>query len=71
MIIYNNVASPLNGTLGATFTLDIGVTGVTQAMGQQLAATSGLVMRLKTETFRGVATTTCSQRRQAGIPTTS
>jgi aminopeptidase Y len=30
---------------------------VTQAVGQQLAATPGLVMRLKTDTFRGIATT--------------
>ena len=57
VIIYNNAAGPLNGTLGATFTLDIGVTSVTQAMGQQLAATPGLVMRLNTDTFRGIATT--------------
>jgi aminopeptidase Y len=47
----------LNGTLGNTFTLNIGVTAVTQAVGQQLAATAGLVLRLKTDTFRGIATT--------------
>ena len=57
VIIYNNAAGPLNGTLGSTFTLNIGVTGVTQAVGQQLAATPGLVMWLKTDTFRGNATT--------------
>jgi len=57
VVIYNNIAGPLNGTLSATFTLNIGVTGVTQALGQQLAATPGLVMRLKTDTFRGIATT--------------
>ena len=57
VVIYNNIAGPLNGTLGNTFTLNIGVTGVTQAIGQQLAATPGLVMRLKTDTFRGIATT--------------
>lgn len=56
VIIYNNTAGELNGTLGATFTLDIPVTSVTQAMGQQLAATPGLFMRLKTDTFRGIAT---------------
>jgi aminopeptidase Y len=33
------------------------VVGVTQATGQQLAATSGLVLRIKTETLRGIATT--------------
>ena len=57
MIIYNNAPGVLNGTLGNGFTLDIPVTSVTQAVGQQLAATPGLVMRLKTETFRGIATT--------------
>ncbi len=57
VIIYNNIAGALNGTLGNTFTLNIGVTSVTQALGQQLAATPGLVVRVKTETFRGLATT--------------
>jgi Zn-dependent M28 family amino/carboxypeptidase len=57
VIIYNNAAGTINGTLGNGFTLDIGVTSVTQAVGQQLAATPGLVMRLKTDTFRGIATT--------------
>jgi Zn-dependent M28 family amino/carboxypeptidase len=57
VVIYNNIAGELAGTLGNTFTLDIGVTGITQAMGQQLAATPGLVLRLKTETLRGIATT--------------
>jgi len=47
----------LNGTLGSGFTLDIGDTSVTQAVGQQLAATPGLTMRLATDTFRGIATT--------------
>jgi aminopeptidase Y len=57
VVIYNNAAGTLNGTLGNGFTLNIGVTSVTQAVGQQLAATAGLVMRLKTDTFRGIATT--------------
>lgn len=57
VVIYNNAAGPLNGTLGNTFTLDLPVVGVTQATGQQLAATSGLVLRIKTETLRGIATT--------------
>ncbi len=56
VIIYNNAPGVLNGTLGATFTLDIPVTSVTQAVGQQLAATPGLVMHLKTDTFKGLAT---------------
>jgi len=57
VVIYNNIPGALSGTLGNTFTLDIGATGVTQAVGEQLAATPGLVMRLKTDTFRGIATT--------------
>ena len=57
VIIYNNAPGVLNGTLGNTFTLNISVTSVTQDVGQQLAATPGLIMRLKTDTFRGTATT--------------
>jgi aminopeptidase Y len=57
VIIYNNAPGVLNGTLGNDFTLNIGVTSVTQAAGDQLAATPGLVLRLKTDTFRGIATT--------------
>jgi aminopeptidase Y len=56
-VIYNNIAGELNGTLGNAFTLDFPVTGITQADGQQLAATPGLVLHLRTETFRGIATT--------------
>ncbi len=56
-VIYNNAAGVLNGTLGNGFTLDFPVTSVTQTVGQQLAATPGLVLRLKTDTFRGIATT--------------
>lgn len=57
VVIYNNTAGEINGTLGNTFSLNIPVTSVTQAMGQQLAATPGLILRIKTETFRGIATT--------------
>ena len=57
VVIYNNIPGTLNGTLGNGFTLDISVTSVTQAVGQQLAATTGLDLRLKTDTFRGIATT--------------
>ncbi len=57
VIIYNNTSGVLNGTLGNTFTLDMPVTSVTQAVGQELAATPGLVMRLNIRTFRGMATT--------------
>jgi Zn-dependent M28 family amino/carboxypeptidase len=57
IVIYNNTAGTINGTLGNAFTLDFPATSVTQAIGQQLATTAGLVLRLKTETFRGIATT--------------
>ena len=57
VIIYNNAAGPINGTLGNDFTLNVAVTSVTQAVGLQLAATPGLVMRLAADTFRGIATT--------------
>jgi aminopeptidase Y len=57
VVIYNNVAGAPAFTLGEAFTLNIPVTGVTQAVGEQLAATPGLVLHLKTETFRGQATT--------------
>jgi Zn-dependent M28 family amino/carboxypeptidase len=57
VVIYNNQAGVINGTLGNDFTLDIGVTAVTQAVGEQLAATPGLVLRMKTDTFRGMSET--------------
>lgn len=57
VVIYNNAAGIINGTLGAAFTLNIGVTAVTQAVGQQLVGTAGLVLRVTTQTFRGLATT--------------
>ena len=57
VVVYNNTTGPLNGTLGNTFTLDIPVVGITQALGLQLAATAGLTMHLETSTLRGTATT--------------
>jgi aminopeptidase Y len=57
VVIYNNIAGALNGTLGNTFTLDLPVVGITQALGQELAATPGLVLRIQTDTLRGIATT--------------
>jgi Zn-dependent M28 family amino/carboxypeptidase len=57
VVIYNNAPGPINGTLGNTFTLDLPVTSVTRADGEALAALSGLVLHLKTDTFRGIATT--------------
>ncbi len=52
VVIYNNIAGDLNGTLGSGFTLNLPVTGITQALGQQLAGTAGLELRLVTETLR-------------------
>ena len=66
VVIYNNIAGDLNGTLGSTFTLDIGVTGITQALGQQLAATAGLELRLFTETLREPGTTSNVLAEKAG-----
>ncbi len=59
MIIYNNAAGPLNGTLGNTFTLDIPVVGHRR---QALWRATGGDRRdwcctSKTETLRGIATT--------------
>ncbi|MET0696795.1 MAG: M28 family peptidase, partial [Acidimicrobiia bacterium] len=66
VVIYNNIAGDLNGTLGSTFTLDIGVTGITQALGQQLAAIAGLELRLFTETLREPGTTSNVLAEKAG-----
>ena len=57
VVIYNNRPGPLNGTLGADFVLDIAVVSVEQIVGQQLAATPGLVLAVKASTIRGLATT--------------
>jgi Zn-dependent M28 family amino/carboxypeptidase len=57
VVIANNVAGDLNGTLGEGFALDIPVTSVSQAVGAELAAASSLTMHVVTSTFRGPATT--------------
>jgi aminopeptidase Y len=57
VVIYNNIAGDLNGTLGSGFTLDIPVTGITQALGLQLAGTVGLELRLAANTLREPGTT--------------
>lgn len=57
VVIWNNQAGEINGTLGNSFTLDLSVVGITQEIGQQLVATPGLVMTVQTETLRGIATT--------------
>ena len=46
VVIANNVAADLNGTLGEGFALDIPVTSVTQAVGDQLAMTGGLLLHV-------------------------
>lgn len=51
VVIYNNVEGEINGTLGEDFTPNIPVVSVTQAVGQQLAATPGLVLRVRTDTL--------------------
>ena len=61
VVIYNNIAGDLNGTLGSTFALDIGVTGITQEEGLRLADLAdnegGLELRLVTDTLREPGTT--------------
>ena len=57
VVIYNNAAGDLAGTLGNAFTGNISVVGITQALGEQLRATAGLVLHLKTETRRTPVTT--------------
>nr|MDT0663413.1 M28 family peptidase [Micromonospora sp. DSM 115978] len=58
-VVYNNTTGDLAGTLGNGFTLDFGVVGVTQSLGQELAAQvpAGLTLKLHTDTFRGQART--------------
>jgi Zn-dependent M28 family amino/carboxypeptidase len=57
VIVANNVSGPFLGSLTDQFTLAIPVVGVRLVLGQQLAARAGLVMRVRTSTFRGLATT--------------
>jgi Zn-dependent M28 family amino/carboxypeptidase len=58
-VIYNNAEGTLNGTLGPEFTEDIPALGITRELGQELVAqvASGLTLRVRTDTFRGLATT--------------
>jgi aminopeptidase Y len=56
VVIYNNAAGDLAGTLGNTFTGNVSVVGITQALGEQLRATAGLELHLKTEVLRTPAT---------------
>jgi aminopeptidase Y len=56
VVIYNNAAGDLAGTLGNTFTGNVPVVGITQALGEELRQTAGLVLHLKTEVLRTPAT---------------
>ena len=56
VIFYNDAPGTLEGTLGSNFSLNIPVVGVTAADGLALRSTPGLVMRIRTSTFRGTAT---------------
>ena len=50
VLIYNNTAGVLNGTLGDGGLATIPSLGLTQSLGTSLAATAGLVVRVKTDT---------------------
>jgi aminopeptidase Y len=52
LIVYNNIAGDLAGTLGAGFLPEFPAVGITQSLGQTLAATPGLIVHLKTHTLR-------------------
>jgi Zn-dependent M28 family amino/carboxypeptidase len=57
VVIYNNAAGPLNGTLGEEFALNIAVVAVEQTVGQLLAVTPGVVLSINANTIRGLAST--------------
>ena len=59
VVVYNNGPGALGGSLTSAFTLDIAVTGITQALGNELLTLvpGGLTLHVKTDTFRGQATT--------------
>lgn len=54
VVIYNNTTGDLAGTLGNGFPLDFAAIGVTQQLGQELAAAvpAGLTLRVRTDTVR-------------------
>ena len=60
VLVYNNVAGTLNGTLGATGLSQLPTLGLSQALGQSLRAqttSSPVVMRMKTDTGAETLTT--------------
>ena len=56
VVIRDTAPGILNGTLGDAFDRDIPLTSVTREDGDELGSTSGLVLRVRTDTFRGTAT---------------
>jgi Zn-dependent M28 family amino/carboxypeptidase len=56
-VIHNNISGELNGTLGNDYTGDIPVVATTLEVGEELAGTEGLELRVRTDTYRGEATT--------------
>lgn len=59
VVVYDNAPGLLtNGNVSSTFTANVGVVSVPQSVGLQLAATPGLVLRLRTSVFRGASTGT-------------
>ncbi len=56
-VIYDNRPGTPGGTLGEEFKLDVPAVAITQVKGSELISLSGLVLRVKTNTFRGTATT--------------
>jgi Zn-dependent M28 family amino/carboxypeptidase len=56
VLVYNNAPGVINGTLAAPLHTHP-VLGLTQDLGQQLLATAGLVVRVKTDTIAEVRTT--------------
>lgn len=57
VLIYNNAAGVINGTLGATGLSAIPSVGLTQALGQELRLIGSLVMRVRTDTAAQTLTT--------------
>jgi Zn-dependent M28 family amino/carboxypeptidase len=56
VLIYNNIPGVINGTLGPP-QFSHSVLGLTQALGQELLATPGLVLRVRTDTIAEDRTT--------------
>ena len=57
VVIYNNQAGDIAGTLGSSFTQNIPVVGIQQSLGATLLNTPNLILRVRTDTLRGIAPT--------------